>query len=47
MRTERTVVITGAAGGIGSLFVERFLANGDTVVATDPSVVRSQSCAIK
>jgi 3-oxoacyl-[acyl-carrier protein] reductase len=35
MRTDRVVVITGAAGGVGSLLVERFLANGDTVVATD------------
>lgn len=35
MRTGRTVVITGAAGGMGALFVERFLANGDTVIATD------------
>lgn len=35
MRTQRAVVITGAAGGIGSALVERFLANDDTVVATD------------
>jgi len=28
-------VITGAAGGMGSVLVDRFLANGDTVVATD------------
>lgn len=35
MRTGRAVVVTGAAGGMGSLIVERFLANGDTVVATD------------
>lgn len=28
-------MITGAAGGIGSCLVRRFLANGDTVVATD------------
>ena len=35
MKTDRIVVITGAAGGMGKLAVERFLANGDTVVATD------------
>jgi NAD(P)-dependent dehydrogenase (short-subunit alcohol dehydrogenase family) len=31
----RIVVITGAAGGMGALFVERFLANCDTVIAID------------
>ncbi|MBC7800777.1 MAG: SDR family oxidoreductase [Gemmatimonadaceae bacterium] len=35
MQTGRVIVITGAAGGMGSLFVDRFLANGDAVVATD------------
>lgn len=35
MKTDRIVVVTGAAGGMGSLIVARFLANGDTVVATD------------
>jgi 3-oxoacyl-[acyl-carrier protein] reductase len=35
MDTNRNVVITGAAGGIGTLLVERFLANGDDVLATD------------
>lgn len=37
MRTDRTVVVTGAAGGMGALFVRRFLDNGDTVIATDRS----------
>jgi NAD(P)-dependent dehydrogenase (short-subunit alcohol dehydrogenase family) len=37
MDANRLVVITGAAGGIGSLIVERFLANNDTVLATDSS----------
>lgn len=31
----RTVVVTGAAGGIGSEIVDRFLVAGDTVVASD------------
>jgi 3-oxoacyl-[acyl-carrier protein] reductase len=35
MNTARTVLITGAAGGMGAVFVQRFLGNGDTVVATD------------
>jgi NAD(P)-dependent dehydrogenase (short-subunit alcohol dehydrogenase family) len=37
MRTDRTVVVTGAAGGMGRPFVGRFIANGDTVIATDTS----------
>ena len=37
MDTKRVVVITGAAGGIGAPLVERFLRNGDTVIATDSS----------
>ncbi|HEX7784412.1 MAG TPA: SDR family oxidoreductase [Sphingobium sp.] len=37
MKDGRIVVITGAAGGMGSLIVERFLANGDKVIATDTS----------
>lgn len=35
MHTDRVVVITGAAGGVGSVLVERFLKNGDSVVASD------------
>ena len=35
MQQDRVVLITGAAGGMGSVLVERFLANGDTVIATD------------
>lgn len=37
MNTDRTVIITGAGGGVGALLVARFLANGDTVLATDSS----------
>jgi NAD(P)-dependent dehydrogenase (short-subunit alcohol dehydrogenase family) len=37
MKTDRTVVITGAAGGTGAAFVRRFLDNGDVVIATDTS----------
>ena len=36
-RTGRVVVITGAAGGVGSALVGRFLRNGDRVIATDLS----------
>lgn len=31
----RVVLITGAAGGIGAVLVDRFVANGDIVIATD------------
>ena len=37
MRTDRVVLVTGAAGGMGALVVRRFLENGDTVIATDMS----------
>ncbi|WP_420593898.1 SDR family NAD(P)-dependent oxidoreductase [Deinococcus sp.] len=35
METDRVVMITGAAGGIGAVLVKRFLDNGDSVIATD------------
>jgi NAD(P)-dependent dehydrogenase (short-subunit alcohol dehydrogenase family) len=35
MKQGRVVVITGAAGAMGAVLVERFLANEDTVIATD------------
>ncbi len=35
MNSNRVVLITGAAGGVGTVLVERFLANEDTVIATD------------
>jgi NAD(P)-dependent dehydrogenase (short-subunit alcohol dehydrogenase family) len=37
MQKDRVVLITGAAGGMGALFAKRFLAHGDTVIATDTS----------
>ena len=37
MEKDRVVLITGAAGGMGALFAKRFLAHGDTVIATDTS----------
>ncbi len=37
MRQGRVVVVTGAGGGIGSRIVDRFLANGDTVIGLDRS----------
>ncbi|MFD4542699.1 SDR family NAD(P)-dependent oxidoreductase [Streptomyces bauhiniae] len=37
MRSNRVVVITGAAGGVGVPLVQRFAENGDIVVATDVS----------
>lgn len=35
MEQGRVVVVTGAAGGVGSVLVERFLANDDQIIATD------------
>ncbi len=35
MRTDRVVVITGSVGGMGSVIADRFLANGDLIIATD------------
>lgn len=35
MQHGRNILITGAAGSVGSVLVDRFLANGDTVIATD------------
>ena len=37
MKTGRTVVITGAAGGMGAELTRRFIDNGDVVIATDTS----------
>ena len=37
MKTDRTVVITGASGGMGAEFTRRFIDNGDIVIATDSS----------
>ena len=37
MKQGRIVIITGAAGELGTLFVDRFLANGDTIIATGDS----------
>jgi NAD(P)-dependent dehydrogenase (short-subunit alcohol dehydrogenase family) len=37
MQRGRIVVVTGAGGGIGSKTVDRFLANGDSVVGLDRS----------
>jgi NAD(P)-dependent dehydrogenase (short-subunit alcohol dehydrogenase family) len=37
MKTNRIVLVTGAAGGMGSMIVRRFLENGDAVIATDTS----------
>lgn len=35
MNTKRVIIITGAGGGVGSALTKRFLANGDSVLATD------------
>ena len=44
MTDDRVVVITGAAGGIGSALAERFLRNGDRVVALDYSQAALAGC---
>ena len=38
MYKDRVVVVTGAAGGMGALIVQRFLSNGDTVIGTDTTM---------
>jgi len=38
--SARNVVITGAAGGIGSALLDRFLSVGDSVLAVDIEVKR-------
>ena len=45
MHTNRTVLISGAAGGIGAALVQRFLANGDSVVATSARQERLDALA--
>lgn len=35
MKQGRAIVLTGAAGGVGQVLVERFLLHGDTIIATD------------
>jgi 3-oxoacyl-[acyl-carrier protein] reductase len=35
MWQDRVVVITGAAGGVGTVLVDRFIRNGDLVIAVD------------
>lgn len=35
MKDGRVVIITGAAGGIGQKIVDRFVTNGDRVIALD------------
>ena len=38
MGSDRVVIITGGAGGIGSKIVDRFVRNGDQVIAIDRDV---------
>jgi 3-oxoacyl-[acyl-carrier protein] reductase len=35
MWQDRVVIITGAAGGVGTVLVDRFIRNGDQVIAVD------------
>jgi NAD(P)-dependent dehydrogenase (short-subunit alcohol dehydrogenase family) len=44
MNTDRVVVVTGAAGGMGALIVKGFFASGDTVFATT-STRASKPCS--
>ena len=39
MDTDRVVVVTGGAGGIGSKIVDRFVRNGDRVIVIDRDVI--------
>jgi cell division GTPase FtsZ len=38
VHNDRVVIVTGGAGGIGSKIVDRFVRNGDQVIAIDRDV---------